>query len=556
MILRIQHSIRMVRVSCLVHRDYVDQVLYELGGLGSVELTEIKETPEIENLELTHVARGEGEDRWGSLQSKVNSLITSLKVKASAKTNKEVRLSDLPVLRERMETRTGQIEESVQRIQVEIQSAQVGSRKDQPRRMLRTKNLEIRLAEIAEKAGPDLATFAEILEAERQVEDAKLRMLATTDSLLFQGWVPEDRLEETLATIKKASKGYGDILKIEPVKTQPHESSKEDDPPTLLRYPTFTQVFTIFASLGRAFGMPNYHEIDPTIFFLISFPVIFGMMYGDIGHGLLLLASALTLYRLSRKVKTRPGSITNYALAGSPLLVLCAISSIFFGFLYGEAFGSAQWFTVLTGLNKAPWFSPVDHPTTLLRYSIYVGIAQITLGLLLDLLNKMLAHRYADALAGPVVWLWLYWSGAYLVVIYGFKIFNAIFDPSIVGVWIIPPVLAMIALKLWRHRMMGLNEAFETLLVSFSHSVSYARILALKLVSSSFSALLLPTSLIGIAPFIIGTVALILAFETLLAFLHTLRLHWIEWFSKFYQGSGHPFTPFTITRLVTRFIPE
>jgi V/A-type H+/Na+-transporting ATPase subunit I len=241
---------------------------------------------------------------------------------------------------------------------------------------------------------------------------------------------------------------------------------------------------------------------------------------------------------------------------GSPLLMLCAVSSIFFGFMYGEVFGSEQWFTILTGVKSAPWFSPVEHPTTLLRYAIYVGIAQITLGLLLDLLNKILAHRYKDALAGPIVWLWLYWSGAFLVVSYGFRVFTAIFDPSIVGVWIIPPALAMVALKLWQHRMMGLNEAFENLLVSFSHSVSYARILALKLVSSSFSALLLPASLIGIAPFIVGTVALILAFETLLAFLHTLRLHWIEWFSKFYQGTGRPFKPFAIPRQFTTFVSE
>ncbi len=546
----------MVRVTCLVHRDVADQVLHELGGLGTIELTEIKETAEIESLELTPVRRSGGQDRSASLQSRINALISTLKVKDGANEKMGIRLSDLPTLTKQMDVRAGQVEESVQQVQLEIQSAQTGSRKDQPRRLLRTKNLEIRLGEIAKEAGPDLLTYSEILEAERQVEDAKLRMVQTTDSLVFQGWVPEDRLDETLATVRKASKGYGDILGVEPAETAPHESSKESDPPTLLRYPAFTSVFTIFASLGRAFGMPNYHEIDPTIFFLASFPLIFGMMYGDIGHGILLLAAALALYRLSRRVKTRPGSITNYALVGSPLLMLCAVSSIFFGFMYGEVFGSEQWFTILTGLKSAPWFSPVERPTTLLRYAIYVGIAQITLGLLLDLLNKILAHRYKDALAGPIVWLWLYWSGAFLVVSYGFRVFTAIFDPSIVGVWIIPPVLAMVALKLWQHRMMGLNEAFENLLVSFSHSVSYARILALKLVSSSFSALLLPASLIGIAPFIVGTVALILAFETLLAFLHTLRLHWIEWFSKFYQGTGRPFKPFAITRQFTIYVSE
>lgn len=543
----------MVKVTCLVHRDYVNQVLHRLGELGSIELTEVKETREIEDLELAPMARSALADRCASLQSRVNALITTLKAEVKIEKKSEVGSSDLPVLIQRMENRTGQLEEAVQKIQADMLASQTGGRKDLPRRMLKAKNLQIRLSEIAEEAGSDLLTFSEILESERRVEDAKLQMVQTVDSLVFQGWVPEDRLQETLSTIKTASKGYGDILKIESFVTRPLQASKEQEPPTLLRYPTFTSIFTIFASLGRAFGLPNYYEIDPTIFFLVSFPIIFGMMYGDIGHGLLLLAAALVLFRLSQRVKTRPGSIPNYALAGAPLLILCSISSIFFGFLYGEVFGSEQWFTILTGLTKPPWFSPVRNPTTLLRYSIYVGIAQISLGLFLDLLNKILARKYRDAVAGPIVWLWLYWSGAYLVVKYGFKVFNAIFDPSIVTVWIVPPVIAMVVLKLLRHKMMGLNESFETLLVSFSHSVSYARILALKLVSSSFSTLLLPVSLVGIIPFTLGTVALILIFETLLAFLHTLRLHWIEWFSKFYQGTGHLFRPFTITRLFTTY---
>ncbi len=539
----------MVKLRALVHRDYVDQVLHRLGEIRVIQLV----TPEdrVEELEVeSGPETPEAHEPWASLQSRVAALLSALRIRRIPGKDEKTRISlgEINALLKEAEGRVTRVEQTVQQIQAEMAQVQTGTRRLLPRRMLRGKSLQIRLYETARQAGTDLLVVSEVLEAQRQVEEAKQKMLRTGDTFLFEGWVPEDRFDETLETIREASAGYYEILSQYRPKARPENGPSSSRPPTLLRYPRFTSVFEIFASLGRAFGLPSYYEIDPTIFFLVSFPIIFGMMYGDIGHGLLLFVSAVGLYKLKSRVTLKPGSISSYAVNGSPLLILCAISSILFGFLYGEVFGSEEWFRSLTGLTGPLWFSPVQNPNTLLRISIYVGIAHITFGLLLGALNMVLARDFKGAISGPIVWLWLYASGAYLVVRYGFRVFSLAFDPATFGIFLALPIIAMVLLKLLWHGIAGLNEAIEALLVSFSHSMSYLRILALKLVGSLFSTLLLPRNALGFIPFAIGTVALVLIFETLLSFLHTLRLHWIEWFSKFYRGTGIPFRPFTIVR--------
>jgi V/A-type H+-transporting ATPase subunit I len=541
----------MVKLRVLVHRDYVDSVLHRLGEIQSIQLLPLEEGSEELAAEAVQKQAGR-EVTWASLQSRLAALLSVLRPKrVPGLERKRVRQDEVNALLKEAETTTATVEETVQQIQAQMAQLQTGTRRVLPRRMLKGKSLQIRLHETARQAGPELLVAYEVLEAQRQVEDAKQDMLRTGDTYLFEGWVPEDRLVETLETIKKTSAGYSEILSQDSPHPSPGKVPSESQPPTLLRYPRFTSVFQIFASLGRAFGLPSYYEIDPTIFFLVSFPLIFGLMYGDIGHGGLLLGASAWLYWLRKRVTLRTGSISSYAVNGSPLLMLCASSSVVFGFLYGEVFGSGEWFREFTGLAGPIWFSPIEDPITLLKISIYIGIAQIIFGLLLGTLNSLLARNYKQALAGPLVWLWLYSAGAYLVVRYGFGVFDVALDPSTFGVFLVPPLITMIVLRLSWHGIAGLNESIEALLVSFSHSVSYLRILALKLVGSLFSALLLPTSIIGVIPFALGTLAMITIFETLLVFLHTLRLHWIEWFSKFYQGTGRPFRPFTVIREFT-----
>jgi len=122
----------------------------------------------------------------------------------------------------------------------------------------------------------------------------------------------------------------------------------------------------------------------------------------------------------------------------------------------------------------------------------------------------------------------------------------------------------MLALKFWAEGSMGLMHAFESLLASLSHTISYVRILAMKLIDDVFLRLFLGVlayftvggnllgSVIGWVLFAALTTVLILILETAFVFMQSLRLHWVEWFLKFYSGSGVAFKPYGIERTYTR----
>jgi V/A-type H+-transporting ATPase subunit I len=126
------------------------------------------------------------------------------------------------------------------------------------------------------------------------------------------------------------------------------------------------------------------------------------------------------------------------------------------------------------------------------------------------------------------------------------------------------PLIAMLALKLWAEGGMGLMHAFESMLASLSHTISYVRILAMKLVDDVFLRLFLGVlvfftawgnplgSVLGWILFAALTTVLILILETAFVFLQSLRLHWVEWFLKFYAGSGTAFKPYGIERTYTK----
>jgi vacuolar-type H+-ATPase subunit I/STV1 len=126
------------------------------------------------------------------------------------------------------------------------------------------------------------------------------------------------------------------------------------------------------------------------------------------------------------------------------------------------------------------------------------------------------------------------------------------------------PVIAMLVLNVLSEGPMGLMHTFESLLAYLSHTISYVRILAMKLIEDVFYHLFLGVlafftawgtiagDIVGYALFAALTIVLILILETAFVFMQTLRLHWVEWFLKFYSGSGTLFKPYGVDRTYTR----
>jgi V/A-type H+-transporting ATPase subunit I len=261
------------------------------------------------------------------------------------------------------------------------------------------------------------------------------------------------------------------------------------------------------------------------------------------------------------------GGVFNMVIQGSGLLILSGAASLVVGFLYGTVFGSVEWFRMLTGLPGPLWFEPFDNIRLMLKLSITIGVIHITSGLALDIFNKAYVRQYRELISGPLVWLWFYGAFGITLLQYGLKFPNYLFDPTNsvdlflrMGV----PLVAMLVLKAWSEGPMGLMHAFESLLASLSHTISYVRILAMKLIEDVFYHLFLGVllffaawktiagAIIGYTLFAILTIVLILILETAFVFMQSLRLHWVEWFLKFYSGGGTQFKPYGVGRTYTR----
>ena len=420
------------------------------------------------------------------------------------------------------------------------------------------------------------------LEATRLVEEAKSKCAQTEKTFIIEGWIPKDKKEKFENAVIEGSKGYCVTSYLLPAQIGGHSQELAESPPTLIRNP---KIAFVYEKLVTGFGIPNYFEIDPTIFMTFSFPLIFGLIFGDVGHGLILLVLSLLLFTANKKGVRAP-ELFEYIIKGSPLLVMCSASSIFFGFLYGEMFGSEEYYHIIdelihhnVGVSSheivekvsknieltlssiagfsipVPFpFSPFDHPTLLLLVSLYVAMLHITFGLVLGLINELRRENYLEAIVGPGLWLWFYLSFAYLLLKYKSGIFSAVFqDINILGVYIALPACIMILARASVHGIDGFGHALESLISSLSNSISYGRILALAVAHAAFSKILLMMlefegifAIVGWLMWAVFTFLLILCFECLLSFIHTLRLHWVEWFLKFYTGDGYKYEPLKI----------
>ncbi|MGP3667175.1 MAG: V-type ATPase 116kDa subunit family protein [Candidatus Bathyarchaeota archaeon] len=401
-----------------------------------------------------------------------------------------------------------------------------------------------------------LHVFNEIVDIELKIEDLYKKFRQTRRTYVFEFWVDKSNVEKAVSIVK--SECPSAIVNV-------GGEEKGDKPPTLMKNHPIAKPWE---KLVAAYGLPNYHEIDPTIITVLTFPVIFGLMFGDMGHGLILLVGGLLIPKIWSKLNLK-GELWDYIYKGRNLIVLCGITSIVFGFLYGEFFGPTNyhyalhhavptWYSDLTGLDKAPWFSPMADLMLFFKVAISVAIFHIPFGIILDLVNKLKAGEKREALV-PISWLWFYFSFATLLILImtpAYGITDVIFNPTLLGLFFITPFVGMLLLH--KFAVGGFFEAFsETItkaIESLSNTFSYSRILALGLTHAIFSDIALlgaGNPVLFWVTFLMVTIFMIIALEGIITFAHSLRLHWVEWFSKFYSGDGVAFEGFTIKRRFT-----
>jgi V/A-type H+-transporting ATPase subunit I len=423
----------------------------------------------------------------------------------------------------------------------------------------RLAQLRGKLSDIGRSEGQYLLVQREIIAAERALEQAKGYCGKTESTCMIEGWMPTAKIGPITSELKSICGGEAIV-----------RSWASKNGPTSLHNPNRV---SIFQKLTVGFGIPKSDEIDPTILWLITYPLFFGFMFGDVGNGIVVIIISSIIYYYKRRGLTIPdtafggmGGVFNMVIQGSGLLIFSGAAALVVGFLYGSVFGNIEWFRQLTGLPGPIWFEPFENIRLMLRLSITIGVIHIISGLCLDIFNKLYTREYRELVSGPIAWLWFYGAFGITLLQYGLRFPNYLFGGNAVDIFLRMgiPLVAMLVLKLWAEGGMGLMHAFESLLASLSHTISYVRILAMKLIEDVFYRLFfgvlvfftawgtIAGRVVGYTIFAALTIVLILILETAFVFMQSLRLHWVEWFLKFYTGSGTMFKPYGAERTYTK----
>jgi V/A-type H+-transporting ATPase subunit I len=328
---------------------------------------------------------------------------------------------------------------------------------------------------------------------------------------------------------------------------QPLRRPRGVDPPTLLR--SDTEVRRSLRPLVETYATVPYADVDPTLMASIAYVVMFGMMFGDAGHGILLVLAGLALRAGHPR---RFGGVRR----AWPFLVGAGVAATLFGLGYGEFFGP-------TGLFPPLWLAPLEQPVPLLLAAIGVGAVLLAGAFALGTVNRWREGGWPVALYAPSG---IAGAGLFLglgAVVLGSGAGPSWLVPAGAAVWAVGAVLAFLGFLVDAGGGAGavtqaVVELFDAVVRAGSNLVSFARLAAFGLMHAAIGALVwrAASSLAGLEPaplawlgavavFALGT-ALAFSLEALVAGVQALRLEYYELFSRVFQPVGRPFRPWHV----------
>jgi V/A-type H+-transporting ATPase subunit I len=337
-------------------------------------------------------------------------------------------------------------------------------------------------------------------------------------------WVPRDELARLR---KELERRIGPAVVVEDVPSDPHDG----ETPVLMRN---RPIFRPFESLVRFLDLPRPGTLDPTGLMAVFLPLMFGVMVGDVVYGLLLFGIALWMRRRFER-----GTMLHDL--GSVLLI-GSVWSVVFGFVFGEALGNLG--KNLLGYDWALWVYRPDALTTMLIFGIAFGVAHVVLRLLLGIWQGYRARHRGDVMDRIGT----------LIVLAGLFAVAGIALDYVPGGAITPTVAAVVVglvLVMTAHGRLSLMMGPLEMIGVIGNVLSYMRLAALGLASAYLA--IVANQFAAAFPLAIGIVvaaffhALNLALAAFSPMIQSLRLHYVEFFGKFYAGGGRPFAPFGVS---------
>ncbi|MFH1442819.1 MAG: V-type ATP synthase subunit I [Candidatus Micrarchaeota archaeon] len=353
---------------------------------------------------------------------------------------------------------------------------------------------------------------------------------------VVEGWIEKKNYDDFKARVEALGSCH-----VEAVKTK-------ETPPSKLNNPKLIRPFEFMVEF---FSLPKSNELDPTLFIAITFPLFFGSIMGDIGYGIICLLAAMLI-----KLKSKEDLMKR--IGG--MLALSAFSAIVFGIIYGEFFGLEHMF----GIELHPLIHRAKEFEEMANFALLVGVLHLALGFIIGAYTNFI-HKHYKHMIAKLAWLVLEIS---LVTIILYALDISLLEILSPLKHVIPLEVALGALLVCAF-LIGYLESPVNLFeipTLISNIFSYLRIVALGLSGVVLVLIInqLPVDFDGFfamvtfqKPFDLGAAIMFVLFATVLVLGHilslvlailessvqSLRLHYVEFFSKFYEGGGLPFVP-------------
>ena len=422
--------------------------------------------------------------------------------------------------------------------------------------------------------GRNMLAIHEYLAKEDQVFTAPTQMAVTGQAFALDAWVPSNKESE----IRTALKDVASHIDVEAFVEDHHHGDDGDDdhhepsPPVALENDVVSKPFELMIDMV---GRPSYGTFDPTMLMMITFPMIYGLILGDFGYGLVILLLGMWL-------STKPFAADPVVNNGITILKWMGVWCIIWGLLFAEGFGfvwDESWSPldglyvwtyenihfpafVTDTLNMSHTHVPFHRATGALEdyvlLSIYLGVIHLMLGFIIGFFNVAKSHGFVAAFFEKGSWI-IILTGGFLHV-YGYLTgVHDVLASTGPGLAVLAGILCLIiGLAIFEKFgwaggiIMGPIETFGLL----ANTLSYLRVMGVGVAGVKIAEVsivmgwdMMTATGAGVVEIFFGAVLFLLiqAFALALGLLspsiHAARLHFVEWMGKFYDGSGRVFTP-------------